>query len=40
MAPDVEIRRARAGDAAAISHLNNTFADEGQRPLDEVSRAA
>ena len=27
---DFIVRRARAGDAAAISRLNNTFADEGQ----------
>ena len=30
MAPDLFVRRARAADAAAISRLNNTFADEGQ----------
>ena len=30
MAPDLFVRRARAQDAAAISRLNNTFADEGQ----------
>ena len=30
MAPDLLVRRARAQDAAAISRLNNTFADEGQ----------
>ena len=30
MAPDLLVRRARPSDAAAISHLNNTFADEGQ----------
>jgi N-acetylglutamate synthase-like GNAT family acetyltransferase len=30
MAPDLFVRRARPADAAAISHLNNTFADEGQ----------
>ncbi|MEP6619232.1 MAG: GNAT family N-acetyltransferase [bacterium] len=30
MAPDLFVRRARPQDAAAISRLNNTFADEGQ----------
>jgi amino-acid N-acetyltransferase len=30
MAPDLLVRRARQQDAAAISRLNNTFADEGQ----------
>ena len=30
MAPDLVVRRARAQDAAAISCLNNSFADEGQ----------
>jgi N-acetylglutamate synthase-like GNAT family acetyltransferase len=30
MASDVVVRRARPADAAAISHLNNTFANEGQ----------
>ena len=30
MAPDLLVRRARPQDAAAISRLNNTFADEGQ----------
>jgi N-acetylglutamate synthase-like GNAT family acetyltransferase len=30
MAPDLFVRRARPQDAAAISHLNNTFADDGQ----------
>ena len=30
MAPDLFVRRARAGDAVAISRLNNTFANEGQ----------
>ena len=30
MAPDLFVRRARAQDAATISRLNNTFADEGQ----------
>ena len=30
MAPDLFVRRARAADAAAISRLNNTFANEGQ----------
>lgn len=30
MAPDLFVRRARPSDAAAISHLNNTFANEGQ----------
>jgi N-acetylglutamate synthase-like GNAT family acetyltransferase len=30
MAPDLVVRRARPQDAAAISRLNNTFADEGQ----------
>lgn len=30
MAPDLFVRRARPQDAAAISHLNNTFASEGQ----------
>jgi len=30
MAPDLIVRRARAQDAAAISRLNNTFANEGQ----------
>jgi N-acetylglutamate synthase-like GNAT family acetyltransferase len=30
MAPDLVVRRARPADAAAISYLNNTFADEGQ----------
>ena len=30
MAPDCFVRRARAADAAAISRLNNTFANEGQ----------
>jgi len=30
MAPDLFVRRARPQDAAAISYLNNTFADEGQ----------
>lgn len=30
MAPDLHVRRARPSDAAAISHLNNTFANEGQ----------
>jgi type III secretory pathway component EscR len=30
MAPDLFVRRARPQDAAAISALNNTFADEGQ----------
>ncbi|MBC7671469.1 MAG: GNAT family N-acetyltransferase [Polaromonas sp.] len=30
MAPDLFVRRARPQDAAAISHLNNTFANEGQ----------
>lgn len=28
--PDLILRRARPQDAAAISHLNNIFADEGQ----------
>ena len=27
---DCVVRRARPGDAVAISRLNNTFADEGQ----------
>jgi N-acetylglutamate synthase-like GNAT family acetyltransferase len=30
MAPDLVVRRARPADAAAISRLNNTFANEGQ----------
>lgn len=30
MAPDLLVRRARPADAAAISRLNNTFADHGQ----------
>lgn len=30
MAPDMLVRRARPQDTAAISHLNNTFANEGQ----------
>jgi N-acetylglutamate synthase-like GNAT family acetyltransferase len=30
MAPDLVVRRARPADAAAISYLNNTFANEGQ----------
>ena len=30
MAPDLFVRRARPADAAAISHLNNTFANDGQ----------
>ncbi len=30
MAPDLFVRRARSQDAAAISCLNNSFADEGQ----------
>jgi amino-acid N-acetyltransferase len=30
MVPDLFVRRARPADAAAISRLNNTFADEGQ----------
>jgi N-acetylglutamate synthase-like GNAT family acetyltransferase len=30
MAPDLSVRRARPQDAAAISRLNNTFADQGQ----------
>jgi N-acetylglutamate synthase-like GNAT family acetyltransferase len=30
MAPDLFVRRARLHDAAAISRLNNTFANEGQ----------
>jgi len=30
MAPDLIVRRARPQDAAAISRLNNTFANEGQ----------
>ena len=30
MAPDLRVRRARPQDAAAISRLNNVFADEGQ----------
>ncbi len=30
MAPDLFVRRARPGDAVAISRLNNTFANEGQ----------
>lgn len=30
MAPDYMVRRARPRDAAAISQLNNTFADDGQ----------
>ncbi len=30
MAPDLFVRRARPRDAAAISELNNGFADEGQ----------
>lgn len=30
MAPDLFVRRARPQDAAAISRLNNSFADEGQ----------
>lgn len=30
MAPDLVVRRARPGDAPAISRLNNTFANEGQ----------
>ena len=30
MAPDLLVRRARPRDAAAISELNNRFADEGQ----------
>jgi N-acetylglutamate synthase-like GNAT family acetyltransferase len=30
MAPDLFVRRARPQDAAAISRLNNLFADEGQ----------
>jgi amino-acid N-acetyltransferase len=30
MAPDLFVRRARPADAAAISRLNNTFANEGQ----------
>jgi N-acetylglutamate synthase-like GNAT family acetyltransferase len=30
MAPDLFVRRARPADAAAISQLNNTFANEGQ----------
>ena len=30
MAPDLMVRRARPQDAAAISQLNNTFANEGR----------
>lgn len=30
MAPDLVVRRARPQDAAAIAHLNNTFANEGR----------
>ncbi len=30
MAPDLIVRRARPQDATAISHLNNTFANEGR----------
>jgi amino-acid N-acetyltransferase len=30
MAPDLLVRRARPQDAAAISRLNNSFADDGQ----------
>lgn len=30
MAPDLLVRRARPADAAAISRLNNTFANEGE----------
>jgi N-acetylglutamate synthase-like GNAT family acetyltransferase len=30
MAPDLMVRRARPQDATAISHLNNTFANEGR----------
>jgi N-acetylglutamate synthase-like GNAT family acetyltransferase len=30
MAPDLMVRRARPQDAAAISYLNNTFANEGR----------
>lgn len=30
MAPDLMVRRARPQDAAAIAHLNNTFANEGR----------
>ena len=30
MAPDLFVRKARPSDAAAISHLNNTFANDGQ----------
>ena len=30
MAPDLLVRRARPQDAAAISRLNNVFANEGQ----------
>ncbi|MEP6991122.1 MAG: GNAT family N-acetyltransferase [bacterium] len=30
MAPDLFVRRARPQDAAAVSRLNNSFADEGQ----------
>jgi N-acetylglutamate synthase-like GNAT family acetyltransferase len=30
LAPDLFVRRARSGDAAAIAELNNRFADEGQ----------
>jgi N-acetylglutamate synthase-like GNAT family acetyltransferase len=30
MGPDLFVRRARPADAAAISRLNNTFANEGQ----------
>ena len=30
MAPDLFVRRARPGDAVAISRLNNMFANEGQ----------
>ena len=30
MAPDLMVRRARPQDAAAITRLNNTFANEGQ----------
>lgn len=39
MAPDLFVRRARPMDAAAISRLNNTFADDGQtltRSPDEI----
>ncbi len=42
MAPDLFVRRARLQDAAAISRLNNVFADEGQmlkRTPDMISLA-